>query len=81
MTDSTVKDRVVVTFWLSDRAKLDGKRPIQHAYGPYTLSEARKVKKEFDAEPLPEPGMAFASVCKPIDVGADGALDNKENSK
>lgn len=73
------RDRVVVTFWLPDGASPD--RAIMHAYGPYTLSEARAVKREFDSDDRPGKGLSYAKVCKPIDVDAmNASLNQKEES-
>lgn len=73
MYERPKRDRVVSTFWLSDRNREAGKQPIMHVFGPYTLSQARRTKKRLDDEELPEPGLSYAAVCRVSDV-VDGEL-------
>ena len=75
------RDRVVATFWLPD-----GEPPEQavvHAYGPYTLAEARRVKREFDHDDRAraKPGLYRNAVCKVIDVDAMNAPANNTNKE
>jgi hypothetical protein len=69
----------VASFWWSTTGQARGNRPIVHVYGPFTLAEARKAKREAEKEPVAKEveGIFFATVCKPIDV----KLMNEQNKE